>query len=442
MVGVARTSVLLAVVCAVVSASSYFIHFSDPHLDFNYKVNASVECLWHTIGVPCCHDLKANLTPEQRAPPFGHKNCELPKLVFEGIMSKIAKKYPDPLFVLINGDIASHDVFNEDPKTITEKWDYVFKIVKKNFGENIKIISTLGNSDAYPIEQMSENKTDEVVTDIAKVMYSHGLIHKDIPDEAIFSKHGYYKTSIPNSNVDVVVLNSVLDLKKNLAVDPQNPDPAGMYSWTEKKISESAAANRKVWLVGHVPPDYLYQYDREMNFTMKIVDKYVTTGTVTASFFGHTHTDSFRLIGMRNLKDSARFVGFLVPGMFKRAGIRIVDVDGDDLNIVDWHQYRLNMTASNDQDKIVLYRVYDFREYFGVPNVSPKTFQAISNKILTDEAYALKYLTARGGYAQYHKCNSTCRLRHYCSISFVETQDLHEGCLASFSKDPVGSIHH
>jgi len=428
---------LLSAVACTVSASSYFIHLSDPHMDFNYKMGANVDCTWRKMGIPCCHNMDANLTPDQRAPRFGHSQCDLPRETYQAVVETIAKDYPKPVAVVVTGDMASHDMFNEEPDFIAQKWDFAFKVLKQNFGNDIKIIATIGNLDAYPFDQMSENQTDQVVTEIANVMYSHGLIHKDVPNEDVFSQRGYYKTAIPNSNVDAVVMNNILDLYQNGGTDPTNPDPAGMYTWVEKMVAESAAAGRKVWIIGHVAPGYDLEYPRGVSIISRLVDKYGST--VKAAFFGHTHMDEFLLTGMRNLQDTARFVSLLSPGMTARSNIipsaRVVEVDGADLNLVDYHQFRVDLPASNSGNKLILNHFYDFRDWFEVPDMSPKSFQSISKRILTDEAYACKYLKTRVGEVVTTVCDDACRRRMYCLTSFRETSALNQSCYEAKYED-------
>ena len=436
------TSVLIAVACTV-SATPYFIHISDPHIDSNYKVNASVDCSFHSFGIPCCHDLDPSLPPEKRAPMFGHQNCETPIQTFTGMVQVVAKQYPKPELVLMTGDMASHDIFYEDPDTIAQKWDFVFKTVKQYFGQNVKIICTIGNFDAYPFDQMADNQTDEVITKLADVMYSHGVIHKDIEYEDVFSQHGFYKTSIPNSNVDAIVVNTILSHPKNGETDPNNPDPAGMYSWMQKRLAESAAAKRKVWIVGHVPPLHGSVLQREVDMFRSLIIRFVDSGTVTASFFGHSHNDEFFLSGMRNLKDNARFVGYIAPGLttsnYCVPAIRVVDVESSDLTIVDWRQYRIDLPKSNSAGKVILNHLYDFRDYYDVPDMSPKSFQYISKSILTNVTIANRYINARFGWDM-GGCGEACRKMYFCLTSFRETAELNKSCYESSYSELVESL--
>jgi len=437
------TIAVLTIAC-VVNASSYFIHLSDPHLDFNYKEGSSTDCALHDIGFPCCHDWSANLSPCDTAPRFGHKNCDLPRETGQLVIEAIAKDFPNPSFVLLTGDLTSHDAFYEYAKHIAEKWDWMFTQIKSYFGENVKIISTIGNHDVYPADQVSDNITDEAITAIFNVMQQHGVLHAGVPDEDIFSLHGYYKTALPNSNIDAIVMNNIIDLYQNRMTDPNNRDPGGMYSWMHKAISESVAAKRKVWLVGHVAPSYEMELTRGVSVIQRLLDEF-GSNVITGMFYGHTHMDEFMLTGMQSLQDHAQNVAILAPAMIPRGYInpsaRVVEVDGDDLTLVDWHQYRMNLDKSNKENKFIFGKAYTFREHFEVPDLSPKSFQAISQRTLVDEQYALKYLNTRATFHMNDTCDEICRRYVYCLTSFRESFDLFDACNSTDINTLIKTFH-
>jgi len=425
---------ILLTVAGSVSSASYFIHLSDPHIDFRYTENASIECTLLREGWPCCHDLSPNLSAKLKAPRYGHHHCDIPRETFEAMVEGLATAFPHPFLVLLTGDLTSHDAFYEYPEHIAQKLDFVFTTVKKHFGKSVKIITTIGNHDVFPADQASDNKTDEAVSASAEVMYKHGVIHKKIPDEDVFKLRGYYKTSIPNSSVDVIVMNNILDLTLNRFSDPNNRDPAGMYSWMEKKVMESACARRKVWLVGHVAPGVIWQLQRGVSVIERLIEDYGRNGTITRAFYGHTHMDEFVLTGMESLQDRAEFVSILAPGMTTKSNtnpsVRAVIVKGKDLELVDWYQYHFYLNASNKEKKPVFKHAYTFRKWLDVPDMSPQSFQLILQRILTNETYAVNYLNMRVSRTDnYKSCNEECRQNYYCTSAFAESRDLRNACL-------------
>jgi len=84
-----------------------------------------------------------------------------------------------------------------------------------------------------------------------------------------------------------------------------------------------------------------------------------------------------------------------------------------------------------------MYHLYDFRDRYEIPDLSPKSFQAVSNRFLVDEAYALKYLNVD---YSYKRCNETCRKNVFCITSFSETKELHDACINKSYDALVNSI--
>jgi len=434
--------IVLAVACGV-SASSYFIRLTDPHIDANYKQGTGVDCAVRTFGMPCCHDW-TNLTPCAAAPRFGHRYCDLPYETADLVLKGVADDFPNPQFVMITGDMASHDMEFETADHIADKWNWIFTEVKKYFGDNIKIIAGIGNHDVYPADQMSDNKTDDFITTVYNVMVKHGVIHEDIPDEKTFSLRGYYKTTIPNSNVDAIVMNNIVDEPYNMYTDPKNRDPAGMYSWLHKVISESASANRKVWLLGHIAPCEEMERTRGVTVIRSLLEEFGNK-VITGLFYGHTHKDEFMLTGMKS-NENALSVSLLAPGMVARGYInpsaRVVEFDGADLNLVDWHQYRMDLANSNKKNQFIFSKVYTFRDHFEVPDLSVKSFQSISERTLTDEAYALKYLNTLATCTLNTTCDAVCRRTVYCQTSFREYEDWFDACNSTDIDVLIKSIKH
>ena len=111
---------------------------------------------------------------------------------------------------------------------------------------------------------------------------------------------GYYATLIA-PGLRFVAVNTVFYMKadRETAADP---DPAGQLAWLETVLRTSAEAGERVYLAGHVPPGCYERWvhrclmtaDRAKRF-LSIVAKYAKA--VVAQFYGHYHSDTFRIAG-------------------------------------------------------------------------------------------------------------------------------------------------
>lgn len=63
------------------------LFLSDIELDFNYKVNSSVEC----YDESCCHDIVEDLPNNLKAPKYGSKKCNMPLDGFKKMIDTINK---------------------------------------------------------------------------------------------------------------------------------------------------------------------------------------------------------------------------------------------------------------------------------------------------------------------------------------------------------------
>ena len=143
---------------AAVARSSYFVHFSDPHVDFGYAPGSPTTCALQKLGWPCCHAWSTNTTPCELAPRFGHRNCDPPRETVQQIVEQAARLYPEPLLVLLTGDLASHDAFNEVPASIADKWDWLFTLVRRCFGADQLRQKTTG----FPPDYIKEQRQPEL----------------------------------------------------------------------------------------------------------------------------------------------------------------------------------------------------------------------------------------------------------------------------------------
>lgn len=440
----ALTAVLM--VSTTVSALSrsardgtYFIHLSDPHVDFGYKEGTPTECALRSLGWPCCHAQATNRTPCALAPRFGHPNCDAPRETVQRMIEQTALRHPRPAVVLLTGDLTSHDAFRETPERIAKNWDWLLTVVEQNFGRGVPVVATLGNHDVFPADQASEDRADTVLGALLPVLRAHGVLHAGERDEDAFAQRGFYRAPIAGTRVDAVVMNNILDLERNRLSRPETRDPGGMYAFVADAVARTAAAGRHVWLVGHVAPALAQERARGAAFAAQLLEAFGANGTVTGAFFGHTHHDQFFLVGLHSLADAAApgraaAVAVVAPGATPLGGIRpsirVVDCDPQTLAMLDWHQYHVDIDRANREGAVTLEHAYDFRAAYGVPDLSTASFHDIARRCLRNETLAVTFLNnmaTRPGASS--TCDAACRKNLFCSIAFAADNTLNKECL-------------
>ncbi len=126
----------------------------------------------------------------------------------------------------------------------------------------------------------------------------------------------------------------------------QDPsDPGDMLKWIESELSQSEKIGQKVYLIGHIPPKSNLN-DWAIRFNA-IVDRYAYI--IRGQFYGHTHSDhvSFfpQMKNAANVSTAALSNYYLVsPSLTTYSDripeYRVMDVDFDTLQVIDYSQYR------------------------------------------------------------------------------------------------------
>jgi sphingomyelin phosphodiesterase len=129
----------------------------------------------------------------------------------------------------------------------------------------------------------------------------------------------------------------------------QDPsDPGDMLKWIESELSQSEKIGQKVYLIGHIPPKSNLN-DWAIRFNA-IVDRYAYI--IRGQFYGHTHSDhvSFfpQMKNAANVSTAALSNYYLVsPSLTTYSDripeYRVMDVDFDTLQVIDYSQYRYKM---------------------------------------------------------------------------------------------------
>ncbi len=248
------------------------------------------------------------------------------------------------------------------------------------------MIPVLGNHDSAPSDYFpdSQNKSTPKLsyTDyITEGSFGDLLTSRSSPAEK-FKECGYYvlRNTSYDSNVTqtFIVLNTAL-YYHNKAIDPIDfpADPCGQLSWLNATLSESKPKER-IFIVAHVPPGYfewhatqpMFSHEHYTKRFMDIVTDKQNAAKIVAHFYGHTHTDSFRIL-MDSKHETPVGIAFIAPSItplvFVRNGVnpsfRIYDYDHLQRRIVNYNQFYLPLDKIIEDDEEYNYDEYDNKDY-------------------------------------------------------------------------------
>jgi len=159
---------------------------------------------------------------------------------------------------------------------------------------------------------------------------------------------GYFSMTLPEfNNLKVISVNTQAQNDMNWFL-MRNPTDAGhMLQWIEDELKESEANNQFVWILGHIPPNNaLNEWSMRFN---ALTDRF--SYIIRGQFYGHTHDDEIGFFPSFANKSKISNVYFTAPSLTtynnRNPEYRVMTVDFDTLQIVDYDQYRYQYLHSD-----------------------------------------------------------------------------------------------
>ncbi|XP_047454340.1 acid sphingomyelinase-like phosphodiesterase 3b [Mugil cephalus] len=417
--------------------SGNFWHITDLHWDPTYKVSDNPELVCASSGN----------RPAVSAGKFGDYVCDSPWDLINSSVYAMKNILPNPDFIVWTGDDTPH-VPNEDlgEEAVLSIVGNLTHIIKAVF-PGTKVYSALGNHDYHPKSQLPA-APNHMYNQIADMW--HDWLEPS--SKEAFKKGGYYTEKLLNRpGYRMLVLNTNLYYDQNKLTQDLD-DPADQFAWSDRVLSEAATNKEKVYIIGHVPPGFFEKKRSKPWFLSKFNRRYIELiekhhSVIIGQFFGHHHTDSFRMF--YSTEGSPISTMFLSPGVTpwktslpgvvdgaNNPGIRVFEYDTDTLLVKDVVTYYLNLTHANAA-KDRWEKEYRLTESFRVPDASPASMHQVLESIASDRCYLQKYYDYNSVSYDLTNCNSECRVDHVCAAREVDF-DKYEHCLV---KEGAASIN-
>uniref|UniRef100_A0A1A9VT22 Uncharacterized protein n=1 Tax=Glossina austeni TaxID=7395 RepID=A0A1A9VT22_GLOAU len=201
----------------------------------------------------------------------------------------------------------------------------------------------------------------------------------------------------------------------------------------------------RVYIVGHIPPgsDERHiglQQNGHTTFTetnnkryLELVRKY--SSIIQGQFFGHLHSDSFRII----YDDKGKPVSWMMisPSVTPRKmsigsnnpAMRLYKFDTDSGQVLDYTQYYTDLSAANANVEPNWVPEYNLTHYYALTDISAISLHNFVDRFTSgDESWFLKYY--RANTVRYHndRCDAVCMLNHYCAITRIDYKEFRQ-CL-------------
>jgi len=438
---------LLIVLNAIISADSTtvnrvsnegnFWHVTDMHHDIYYNLSA-----------PSSDQVCPSSSGAKAENPgiFGDYRCDAPWQLIESAVNFMASTN-QPDFIIWTGDDTLHT--SDEDKFLSE--DIVVDIVSqqtKLFSDKfpgVPLYPSLGNHD-YHLKNQVPTGNSYILSRISEIWCP--LIPQDQCD--FFNNTGSYMVD-HDENLRIISLNTIVWYKSNKQVDGTG-DPNMQFEWLESALDGARELGKKVYVIGHIPPGYFelvddvyWLYPEYSRRFVSIVNSY--SDVITGQFFGHHHTDSYRMLYDEN--NAAKSVIWIAPGVTpwmttlpgtidgaNNPGVRLFQYDTDTCLPMDYTQYYMDLEESNNKGEADWKVEYSATDAFDIEDLSVSSMQHLTEKLQSAEGCdECEFSETLQQFALHNsvsyvltECDEKCQRQQICAIVAVEA-GAHTSCI-------------
>jgi len=387
------------------------LQITDHHLDLYYKEGAPTNCFLGSTGMGCCRKLNIPIKPYNKAGKYGDFNCDIPTVLLQDTFNWIGQNLVKPDFILWTGDSAGHHIITQTPsenmKTIEVTTDLFIQ-----YFPNITVYPCLGNHDTYPVDQLPKKPLNKYITNSISKQWSK-LLNTDTPN---IVNYGYY-TTLVKPGFRIISLNSLYFLSNNYLCPNCGVE---QLNWLESTLHYAVLHKEKVWIIGHVLPNgggitkfFSYHFQQ-------IFSRY--NQIILSNFWGHTHYDQYFLIRNNNtINATVTGVGYVPAALIPdkhNPSFRIYDYDRTTMEILNYHQYSLDLKSVNNGSKFKYNYQYNPIDSYNMSNMSYTEWERITQIFKTSRTMFDKYYYNYN--SQYpNECDSQCWKDKICDIEYV-----------------------
>lgn len=319
---------------------------------------------------------------------------------------------PSPDFILFPGDFLAHGFISkfqkasgstrpEDTHAFIDKTiAFVTSMIAAHYPKT-PIYPALGNNDSYCGDYMIEPAGAFLKT--AAVTWER--LFQDAGNARSFLRSfpngGYYAVTLPGGQTRLLVLNAIYwSVKYQNRCGSGGTDPAqAQLEWLRAELASAAANQQQVWLLYHIPPgvntystwqnagggditDVLFFWQSAyLEPFLELIRHHASM--VEVSLVGHTHMDSFRLVGQQpGQQSTASFVRIapaISPVFGNNPGFQVFTYHRKSFQLIDYTTEYLDLAAKPAKG---WKREYSFAKTYSQPTLTADTLQAVYYSML------------------------------------------------------------
>ena len=387
------------------------LQMTDIHYDPLYIENGAVYC----DEALCCHEPASNYS-RVKSGKFGSLiNCDTSNNTLNSFAEYAKELKPD--FIIWTGDNAEHNNYNSTQEEVYYTTRQIKNIINSNFGKDIIVYPVVGNHEVYPDDLWKPGNY--------KIFAELGEIYKDYFFETQafeqFIKTGYYTELHPNTNLRIIALNCLYcDSLNSYLLGTNYEEAKAEFIWLEKTLRDAEAKGEFVYILDHFPINghfTLYECSKRLRALVDRFD-YIIRGY----FSGHTHLEDISPIRRYFEPRPIININYIAPSLSTHRGgnpsFRIYTIDSNTKNIIDYTQYRMNLTASNEKGVAIWNISHLGSELF---NVSDMSHIEEMTKINVEGKYILKRYADSASEKKMHDKKEI--IKAHCTITTDSFED-------------------
>ena len=343
------------------------IQVTDIHYDQHYVENGTIYC-----DTPlCCHELSSQYSRIKSGKFGGALNCDTSLNTLKSFVQAAYDLNPD--FLIWTGDNAQHDAWNSTQEEAYFATRTIKKEIDEVFKKSIPIYPVIGNHEVYPNDLWASGKEN--------IFQEYADIYKDyfFEDQALetFSKYGYYTEKHPNSNLRIIALNCLYcDSVNYHHLSSNHTEAKKEFIWLEQVLREAESNGEYVYILDHFPINSEFTLAECSKRLIAIFDRF--DYIIRGYFSGHNHFDDIAPVRRYFEPRPIININYIAPSLTtnEEGGLnpsfRQYIIDSNTKQVIDYEQYRLNLTDANLKGKADWYLSYIATELFNVSDLTER----------------------------------------------------------------------
>jgi len=347
------------------SSQLKMLQVTDIHYDRLYIENGTVYC-----DTPlCCHEPASNYSRIKSGRFGSMKNCDTNLNTLKSFVQAAYNLNPD--FIIWTGDNAMGDNWNSTQEEVYTATQTIKDSIDEVFNHKIPVYPVIGNHESYP-NDLWESGNEYIFKDLAD-------IYKDyfFEDQAYdtFSKFGYYTELHPGTNLRIIALNCLYcDAVNYHHLSSNHTEAKQEFIWLEKVLREAESKGEYVYILDHFPINgefTLFECSKRLRALFDRFD-YIIRGY----FSGHNHLDDIAPVRRYFEPRPIININYIAPSLTPKEGdglnpsFRQYIIDKNTKQIIDYEQYRLNLTEANLIGEANWYLSHKATELFNVSDLT------------------------------------------------------------------------